>query len=333
MLKILSVLLRIRTEMAAVLWLFIIILGMYASCDAQLNSARAAEPAAGEPERKIVIYPPREIGALDLETRDGIQLNATFYPGGAGKESLPVILLHSWKGSRKDFGFLPQYLQSQGCAVLVPDLRGHGASNKQKITDARGNEKVITLDAARFKKSDFDLMVRYDIEKLKQYLLSENDAGKLNIDKLCIGGIEMGALLGSAYAKLDWAALRLPGIRQGQDVKAVIMISPKIMFQGFKIPETINSQFSSEVAYLIFSGERGAGGSDASKVYTAIRKIRGISPELDTSISLIQLKTSLQGAKLFTSQDAVKTSGDLIYRFLDRCVGSKPIKWIDRKGR
>ena len=48
-----------------------------------------------------------------------------------------MILLHGFKGSRKDFtqkDGLAAFLQEKlGCAVIVPDLRGHGDSTRIKV--------------------------------------------------------------------------------------------------------------------------------------------------------------------------------------------------------
>src|ERR1043165_8355902 len=72
--------------------------------------------------------PPAEV---TLKTRDGVDLAATFYGSIVGKEAGPVIMLHQFKGSRADFKELAAALQAKGCAVLVPDLRGHGGSTRQ----------------------------------------------------------------------------------------------------------------------------------------------------------------------------------------------------------
>lgn len=59
---------------------------------------------------------------------DGAILSATYYRGAAGKESVPVVLLHGLGGTRRDFDAIIPALLNAGMAVLVPDIRGHGKS-------------------------------------------------------------------------------------------------------------------------------------------------------------------------------------------------------------
>ncbi len=60
---------------------------------------------------------------ITLPTADNVQIKATYYRGGNGKESIPVLLLHGYgaKHDRTDYtkDFAP-FLQSKGYAVVVP---------------------------------------------------------------------------------------------------------------------------------------------------------------------------------------------------------------------
>ena len=74
-------------------------------------------------------------------------MKATYYPGTKDEESIPVILLHGFKGNRKDFTKedegLAWFLQKNlGCAVIVPDLRGHGDSTKVRIANSNRKEDL-----------------------------------------------------------------------------------------------------------------------------------------------------------------------------------------------
>lgn len=79
--------------------------------------------------------------AVSLKTRDGVLLAATYLPSPLEKEmqkdAVPVLLLHPFKGSRADFNDLALALQEAGCAVLVPDLRGHGQSTRRINADGK----------------------------------------------------------------------------------------------------------------------------------------------------------------------------------------------------
>ncbi len=188
---------------------------------------RPASPAAKRGEK---LPGPQEISGSQLQTRDGVSLSATFFPGpeGKGKESVPVLLLHNWKSSRKEFAVLAPELQKKGCAVLVPDLRGHGAS-KTQIVVGRGRPREEKLDAAKFRANDYTNMAKYDMGALRSFLVKRNNAGELNLNKLVIVGSEMGAAVAMVWAAYDWTIPNYEhaGIKQGQDVKALVLISPK----------------------------------------------------------------------------------------------------------
>ena len=80
---------------------------------------------------------------ITLTTEDGVKLAVTYYAGTKGKDSIPVILLHGYGflESRKDYAGLAPYLQDElGCAVIVPDLRGHGDSTSRQGRQDRGGD-------------------------------------------------------------------------------------------------------------------------------------------------------------------------------------------------
>src|SRR5262249_2240725 len=116
-------------------------------------AATPAVPPAASAKKKIP--PPQNVS---FKTADGVNLSATFYPSplekDALKEAVPVILLHSFKGSRADFSDLALVLQDAGCAVLVPDLRGHGQSTRRTLPDGKDKE----IEPALMNKQDFEAM-------------------------------------------------------------------------------------------------------------------------------------------------------------------------------
>ena len=131
-----------------------------------------------------------------LPTADGLQLALTYYPGLKGRESIPIVLLHGWKESRNEFKDLAPALQRLGYAVIVPDLRGHGESTRVK-----GAQRDETLNALKMPPSQFGLMVVEDMKAVKDFLWARNNAGELNIDKLCLVGAEMGASVALNFAR------------------------------------------------------------------------------------------------------------------------------------
>ena len=57
-----------------------------------------ANAADNDPAEKKIPAP----AEVELETNDGLQLQATYYGSLAGKSAVPIIMLHGWKGSRAD---------------------------------------------------------------------------------------------------------------------------------------------------------------------------------------------------------------------------------------
>jgi len=214
------------------------------------SAAIGQEEAPKEKEEKE-IPPPEEVWIV---TNDAVRLGADFFPGTEGKESVPVILLHMWKRDRRDYSELALYLQAQGHAVLVPDLRGHGSStqlfadpgsrvyrqlyemgpsgsprlNKFGKAFAKQIEKPETLDSRQFMR-----MVQFDMEAMREFLEKKNNAGELNVEKLCVVGAEMGASVAMTWTRLNWD--RAPVGPMGQDVKALVLISPEWSTRGLSM--------------------------------------------------------------------------------------------------
>lgn len=158
---------------------------------------------------------------VDLTTKDQVLLKATFYGQTEGSRAVPVVLLHDYKGSRNTFDGLASYLQANGLAVIVPDLRGHGGSTRQQAFGATG---LRVLEASKLRKPDFLAMVQYDMEAVRKYLVDKNDEEMVNLNALCLIGAEMGATVAINWAAKDWLAPPLATKKQGQDVKALVLL-------------------------------------------------------------------------------------------------------------
>ena len=226
----------------------------------QVVGQAPVRPPVMPPGKKL---PPPQTVALK-RTRDGVQLSATYYPSklekDERKEAVPVILLHAFKGNHVDCTPLAVALQEAGCAVLVPDLRGHGQSTRRLLPD--GQEKE--LETSLFNRQDFEAMASAeqdgggDVEVCKSFLMTRNNARELNIDKLCLVGAEMGATVAVNWAARDWSWPVLVGSgKQGQFVKALVLISPQWSFKGMTIaPAVGNREFISHLSWMIVVGEQ-----------------------------------------------------------------------------
>jgi len=197
----------------------------------------AQDPSAGGEKQEIP--EPKDVS---IRTTDGVALAATYFPGLKEKESVPVVLLHELRGrhqggratntrfSRVDYAALAKYLQARGHAVLVPDLRGHGDSNIRKIP-GRADQ---VIDPETMGGPDYQRMVAIDMPALKNYLIARNNEGELNIEKLVVVGAEESALLAMYWTQLDWSIPASGNRKQGQDIKAVILLSPAWSVPGLQ---------------------------------------------------------------------------------------------------
>jgi pimeloyl-ACP methyl ester carboxylesterase len=273
-----------------------------------------AAAAADEKEK------PPEPQEITLKTSDGLTLAATYYPSNLGKDAVPLILLHAHKGRRTDLRELALVLQADAHAVIVPDLRGQGTS---------------ALADRELGPNDYAAMVRRDLEAVKSFLVEENNAGRLNIERLGVVGLEMGATVAINWAALDWSWPVLATGKQGQDVKGLVLISPQWSFQGLKISEAIaQDSVRSKLSVLIITGRRDSQLlAEARRLHSALARFHPAPPpdEADEKQTL-WLKTpptSLQGTALLNEKSL--QVGEMIRAFVELRLVDKPFVWNERK--
>lgn len=280
------------------------------------------------PGRKPKEPPAREeLEGNELITGDGVRLSATFFPGTKGKETVPVILLHMWKGSRKDYLGLAPLLQKQGHAVLVPDLRGHGLS-----TGLVGSRSTRKLDAAKMSSDHFYQMPYSDMETLRRFLVRKNDEGELNLSNLCIVGAEMGAAVAVYYAAYDWSTPRreAQGVGITGDVKALVLISPKWAFQGLPLSKKLQHPgVRSQIPMLIVVGKDDPRSlSDAKRIYNVLKRFHPDEEGLEKDLFLGEIPTKLQGTKMLGVRGL--NLDRPIGAFIERSVAKKNYPWRQR---
>jgi len=266
---------------------------------------------------------PEEVGGQQLVSA-GLQLSATFYPGTEGKQNVPVILLHMFKGDRKEFAELAPFLQGRGCAVLVPDLRGHGESNRSPF----GGDP---LDPEKMGRTDYTYMYYDDMEKFREFLVKKNDEGELNLNKLCIVGAQMGATMAAYYARHDWTTPRREANRAApsQDVRGLVLISPDWDFEGMPLSKPLNNPFvrTQVSVYIVVGKENSKALRDARRVYNLLERYR--AKEDEKSVFFAQLPTSLQGTKILGAGSLELE--EAIAKFIELRLVDKPYDWYQRR--
>ncbi|MCC7085503.1 MAG: alpha/beta fold hydrolase [Pirellulales bacterium] len=301
--------------------------GLMAWVGAALLCASIAKttPAQNKAEERKA---PQEIAP---KTRDGVQLAATFYPPNKpGKDVVPVILLHGYKGSQADMKGLAERLQDAGHAAIALDLRGHGGSTRQTLPN--GRERII--EPARLNRADFEGMFLYDVESCKRFLMSLNNKGELNINKLCIVGADLGAIVAVNWAIVDWSWPPLAVGKQGQDVKAIVLLSPPKTVRGLTIMPALGKRdIVDKISWLVVYGEQEPDVRDAKAVANQLDKWLPEPPpdqaKEKQAFYIEVLPTNLQGAKLLAAENF--GLADKIMIFIDRRLVTKPFPWADRK--
>ncbi|MCP4499062.1 MAG: alpha/beta hydrolase, partial [Deltaproteobacteria bacterium] len=126
-----------------------------------------------------------KLRTVELKTKDGMRLRAFYLPSNKGKAAKTVLLVHEWKGQASPYGKLVSALRDAGCAVLVPDYRGHGGSREQPTSKGTKAE----MDTSKMSKRDIENIVKYDLEKAKSFLKGENDNESLNLNAMVVIGV------------------------------------------------------------------------------------------------------------------------------------------------
>ena len=98
-------------------------------------------------------------------------------------------------------------------------------------------------------------MANFDMEAVRGFLVDKNDAGELNLNKLCLVGSGMGASVAANWALQDWSAPPLAVGKQGQDVKGIVLISPRWSFNGLSMQDPMKfAPLKQNVAWLLICG-------------------------------------------------------------------------------
>ncbi len=244
---------------------------------------------------------------VSLTTDDGVLLSATYFPAtpeskkgeepdpDAGKSVAPVILVHGWGGKASELYPLARFLQqTHRIAVIVPELRGHGDSDRQLV---RGVE--TKLDHERMKPPQIAQSI-LDIQACKRFLLEENNDKKVNIEMLSVIGVGFGAGLAVNWAAYDWSAPMLRTRKQGHDVKALILLSPKTTHRGVSTrTATRHPALRSTIAVQILVGTDAPSYKDASKLYRTLHRAK--EDRTPPRVVLIKFDTKLEGVRLLSS--------------------------------
>ena len=289
------------------------------------QSASAQNKVPGKPGTEVedpALKPRREI----LTTKDNIKINAYYFPSLEGKDGIPVMIVHEWKGQAAPYVPLCMALREAGFAAVIVEYRGHG--NSKTYTDRNGKEEPFNI--ATMGRNDVQAIVRYDLEEIKQFLKEENNAGRLNLNALCMIGVEEAAIMAGYWAIQDWAIPSVGRMKQGQDVKAMVYISPEKNHEGFSLNTAVSNRNLINLPTLIVAGKGSSQGSEAERVGS---RLEGVKKKLQrgsvTGFEMLLPDTNLSGAALINDDATVIPK---IVEFLKKNVHVSKTEnpWIDR---
>jgi len=303
---------------------FLLSLSVLALVVGSIGGAASVYGQAADDKKKIP--PPEDIS---VTTTDGVKLVATYLPSSAGKDAAAVILLHMFKGNRRDMASLGTSLQAKGFAVIMPDLRGHGDSTIVTVDGVDRKFEAATMPAAQLKNMTLDL------EAMKKFLVAQNNKGLLNIERLGIVAAEMSVPVAANWAYQDWQWPSLPNLKQGQDVKALVFLSPQMSFKTINMSLAITNPQSAvrdKISLFLIAGSEDESVKEARKIEQNFTRIRPKpeKPEDRTLFLQDQLKTKLVGTKLLG--EANLGVEDQIVEFLELRLLGPMYPWKDRSG-
>lgn len=278
---------------------------------------------AQAPEEEMPPPPPETISLL---TKDGVQLQATWYPGTKQENTVPLILLHGSGGKRGDLDRLALHLQAQGHAVLAPDLRGHGES-----TTKQGQDRPLTAD--RMPATEY-LQIGEDLEACKKFLMERHHNRELNIERLGVIGADMGATVALLWAKHDWSWPPLATGKQGQDVRALVLISPEWTHKSLRVGEAVTDErVRSDISVYIIAGQDSPQAlRDARRIHRALEPYHPEPPPerraAEQDLFFQAFATSLQGTKMLGGELGLDNQ---ISRFIELRLVAPDIPWQRRE--
>jgi pimeloyl-ACP methyl ester carboxylesterase len=286
----------------------------------------AVAPPAAAPPAAAAEEPAADVREMSVTTDDGVDLKFSYYPADV-EESVPIILLHGGGGSRDDLRSVALYLQAQGHSVVLPDLRGHGDSTSQ----TRGGQAVV-LKYNTQNRNDIAAMVMHDMTKLWNFLLKENNNKAVNVKKLCVVGVDMGAIVALNFTAKNYVEKDWRNQPRGKDVKALVLVSPPKAYRGASYVEAVRQPaFKGEVASLIAVGEQGsAERSAAGQLEGMLSKYAesGAKNKKEKLVLYANLPTKLQGAELLSNQQLKLSAA--VDGFIKKYLVEKAIAWKEQ---
>lgn len=281
-----------------------------------------------------------------LQTEDDWQIYITYYPVPSKQESVTknapvVVLLHGdkenrlvWEGEKG----LAGRLQREGFAVITVDLRKHGQSTNVARSTGDSPAGGKNTEGTNVQSEDYSNMVEQDLPAVKKFIFEQNQLKKLNMNKMGIVAAETSAAVAVCFAGDDWSKapyddapneeMKTP---RGQDVRALVLLSPPQKTRGLSFTEALSAVRNPDwnVAFLTLYGKKNK--SDNSAIATHRRQFAPTKANKDR-IYLHGYNVNLRGTDLLGKKEVDAES--IIVEFLKLHLKDlKDSEWRDRQSR
>ncbi len=296
---------------------------MTLACREELNAQDPNAQGKKPPE-----IPPVE--EVTLTTKDGREIVASFYGGTRDKESLAVIMLHRWNADEPQRAAQTEIalaLQKDlGAAVIVPDLRGHGRSAFP--------EEDRDRDISRWRAPMLATVV-LDIEACKKFLVRKNNEGQLNIDMLAVIAEHESAIMAAVWTITDWSYMPISGKKQGQDVKALVLLNPVRSFNGLNGNEAYRNPLYNGgpgLGFPILVANNSREDGDADNLYAVWERSRKKFDEVHRHLESVSFRLENQKQVYSDDDDVTQPLSKRISEFLQKEIIDRQhdFRWIDR---
>jgi pimeloyl-ACP methyl ester carboxylesterase len=282
-----------------------------------------------------------------LPTGDDWQVYITYYTAlvpeqkeSIAKNTPVIVLLHGdkenrlvWEGEK---GLAPR-LQREGFAVITVDLRKHGQSTNVGRASGDSPAGGKSTEGTNIQSIDYQNMVDEDLEAVKKFIFEQNQAKRLNMNKIGIIAAESSAAVAVCFAANDWlkdpfddAASDDMKTPRGQDVRALVLLSPPQKTKGLQFAEALAKVRTPDynVAFLTLYGKLNK--ADTAAINTHKKLFANTKANKDR-IYLVGYKTNLRGTDLLGK--GIDAEATIIEFFKLHLKDLKDSEWRDRQSR
>jgi hypothetical protein len=168
------------------------------------------------------------------------------------------------------------------------------------------------------------------MEAVKKFFVQENDAERLNLNALAMIGVGEGAIIAAQWSVGDLNFPSIGSIKQGQDVKLLVLVSPVRTHKGVSLEDSLNDPLLASLPFLIVVGETSKQMGDAERVVKRLETIKKrFSRGEPVGLEFAPFATSLTGHALVNDDPKVIPK---IVSFLDAALvkNAPRIPWVER---